>query len=758
MTVARNEPCPCGSGRRFKHCCGQQLLAPGAGAKPRPPQPAAAAAVRPLDAKELTALVGLIDQGQPRPAEERAAALLAAHPEAGIVWKIFGVAQLRQGKDALAALRRAAQLLPQDAEAHANLGSELHARGDWPAALASLRHAISLDSRNPDTLTEAADAQLALGHASEAVTLYQEALRLDGRRRDAWNNLGNALLTLGRAADAVRCYQRLLEFNPTDAEVQCNLGNALRELGQLDEALGCTRRAIALAPQLAMAHNNLGLLLAARGASSEALASYREALRLQPRYVEALSNLGRLLRERGQRREALAAFEQAVQLDDKRPEAHCQLGYALLDLRRPLKAAASFRSALALSPASSEARLGLAAAQRTQGRFAEAVLNCETVIAAEPRHARALAFLGELRADGGRFAEAQDLFQRALAVDPDCVAAYGGIAAQRRMKRADEAWLAGVKRALARPRALNERVHLHYALGKYFDDVADYEQAFASYREANELSKGQGERFDRAGLTRLVERLMSLGTAPATAEAQTQNSERAVFVIGMPRSGTSLTEQILASHPNVHGAGEVRFWDRTLPALAQREGGATDAALAQLAQGYLARVGSSAGGAQRVIDKMPANFLYAGVIHAALPRARFIHLRRDPLDTCVSVYFQNFLNVSPYANDLEDLTHYYREYLRIMEHWRRVLPSATLLEVPYEGLVAEPEIWTRRMLEFLGLPWDERCLQFHQTERVVITASKWQVRQKISAGSIGRWRHYAQHLGPLLELAAAGAS
>jgi Sulfotransferase family len=221
----------------------------------------------------------------------------------------------------------------------------------------------------------------------------------------------------------------------------------------------------------------------------------------------------------------------------------------------------------------------------------------------------------------------------------------------------------------------------------------------------------------------------------------------------MPRSGTSLTEQILASHPQVHGAGEVRFWDRTLPTLAQQHSPGTAAALAQLAAAYLARIGGGAGAALRITDKMPANFLYAGVIHAALPRARFIHLMRDPLDTCVSVYFQNFLNVSPYANDLEDLAHYYRQYRRIMAHWRGLLPATALLEVPYESLVAEPEPWTRRMLEFLGLPWDARCLEFHQTDRVVITASKWQVRQKISAASVGRWRHYEKHLGPLLQLA-----
>jgi hypothetical protein len=168
-----------------------------------------------------------------------------------------------------------------------------------------------------------------------------------------------------------------------------------------------------------------------------------------------------------------------------------------------------------------------------------------------------------------------------------------------------------------------------------------------------------------------------------------------------------------------------------------------------MAQAYLAELAALSGGAARVVDKMPANFMYAGLIHAALPRARIIHMQRDPLDTCLSIYFQNFFNIGPYANDLDDLAHYYDEYVRVTDHWRAVLPATAFLEVPYEALVADQELWSRRMVEFIGLPWDAKCLDFQNTERVVITASKWQVRQKINATSAGRWRNYQDFLGPL---------
>jgi len=564
---------------------------------------------------------------------------------------------------------------------------------------------------------------------------------------------GRELTTLVRmlhsgALDAVeqRC-RALLETRPLDGMLWKILSVALLRQGR--NALPSLARAVELLPQDSETHLNLGIALAAIGKRTDAVSSYRQSLALNPAGIEALNNLGNVLRELGERREALELYQRAAQLDPTRPDSQCNLATVLFELRRIGEAEETFRRAVAQQPRYTAAQLGLAAVLRVQGRTAEAEACCEAALAAEPRSAGATSLLAELRADRGQFAEAQGLFQQAIALDASFSTAYCGIAQHRRMTRDDAAWLEGVEALLAKPLPLGHEVSLRYALGKYFDDTGEYDAAFENYRQANELSKRFGASYDRSRLSRRIDGIIAALDRRLLAEscAGASESELPVFIVGMPRSGTSLTEQILSSHPAVFGAGEVRFWDDAYTALAHDP--PVTAHLPGLARDYLARVTAVAGGRARVIDKMPANFLYLGLIHAAFPRARILHMQRHPLDTCLSIYFQNFFNMGPYANDFGNLGHYYEEYLRVMAHWRAVLPATALLEIPYEGVLADQEGWTRRMLDFIGVPWDPKCLNFHETDRVVITASRWQVRQRLNSSSAGRWRNYARHLAPL---------
>jgi tetratricopeptide (TPR) repeat protein len=738
----RNELCFCGSGKKFKHCHGGL--------------PAAVSSSQILNSHQIGALVALVDQGRLSEAEIQARSSLTSQPNAGILWKILSVALVRQGKDALPALRRAAELMPHDAEALRNLGAALHDQGQWAAALASLRQALAIEPDDADALVDAADALRGLGRAREAVPLYKRALLRSPQRVEAQNNLGNAFLELGQYADAVGCYRLALGHKPRDAQILCNLGNALRQLGRLDEATAIGREAIALEPGLSVAHNNLGLALAALGRREEAVASYRQALQLNPAYLEALNNLGNVLRDLGERRSAVPLYAQAIELDPGRAESHCNLGNVLFELRQIDEAVASYRQALALQPDYAPAHLSLAFAFRQQRRPADAELSCQAALAINPNYVEALSFLGELRADRGQFGEAEKLFQRAIEINPDFSFAFTSIATHRKMTSDDTSWLQGAEALLAKQLPLGHEISLRYALGKYFDDLGQYDNAFGNYRQANELTKRYGSSYDRAKLTQRVDRIISAFDAAFLRQCHggASASDLPVFIIGMPRSGTSLTEQILASHPAVFGGGEVTFWNAAYDDYRDAElaGKAGANLIPRMASDYLRHLASLSGGAPRVIDKMPANFMYAGLIHAAFPQARIIHMRRHPFDTCLSVYFQNFFNIGPYANDLDDLAHYYSEYVRITNHWRAVLPATTLLEVPYEALIEDQEAWTRRMLDFIGLPWNPKCLDFHRTDRVVITASKWQVRQRLTSASAGRWRNYEKYVAPLRHL------
>ena len=744
MNPGRNDPCPCASGKKYKHCCGQVT--------------GVVAARETLNLHEIGPLVAMVEQGRLREAERKARALLVVHPNAAMLWKILSVALVRQGKDGLQALQRTAELMPHDGEAHSNLGAALHDRRRWGEALVSLRRALEIRPSDVQTLIDAANVLRALGQARESVTLYQRALQLNPREREAQNNLGNAFLELEQCADAAACYRLALEMKPNDAQIYCNLGNALRQLGQVQEAMACSQRAIALEPGLSMAHNNLALLLAASGRRQEAVASYRRAVMLNPAYVEAHVNLGNVLRDLGERREALSHYARAVELDPKRADSQCDLGNVLFELRRLDEAAGSFHRALALQPEHTAARLGLAAVLRLQGRASEAETLAREVLTHDPNSADALALLGELYADRGQFGEAHELFQRVIAIDPLAASAYPSIAAHRRMSRADGEWLRGAQALLERQLPLAHEINLRYALGKYFDDIEEYDSAFGHYRQANELSKRHAASYERVKLSQRIDRAIAGVDAAFMRQVheRASASEVPVFIIGMPRSGTSLTEQILASHPSVFGAGEVRFWDAAFAAL-ESAGLRSEAAVGLLPGmigDYLERVTRASGAALRVVDKMPANFLYTGLIHAAFPQARIIHMQRHPVDTCLSIYFQNFFNTVAYAHDLEHLAHYYGEYLRITDHWRAVLPATSLLEIPYEALIQDQEGSTRRMLDFIGLPWDAACLDFHETDRVVLTASKWQVRQRIHGASAGRWRNYEKYVAPLLHLTA----
>lgn len=492
--------------------------------------------------------------------------------------------------------------------------------------------------------------------------------------------------------------------------------------GQYTSAVHRLREALAIDPGHAFAHNRLGAAFVNLGRYPDAEQQFRRAIELDPQFAKPHFNLGIVLFWKGDFAAAEAAYLRAVELDPGNVEALVSLGTTL----------------------------------GTLGRLGDARSCFERALSLQPRNSSTFCSLGWLASMEGRFEEAEAMFRRALEIDPRKSFAWAPIADLRRMTPADRDWLDGVMRLLATGVPPLEEAGLQFALGKYFDDVGEFTEAFGRYERGNELHRQLAQPYDRAARSAFVTDMISVYTQRRLAHLRegASDSPRPVFVVGMMRSGTSLIEQILASHPQVAGAGELDFWPSVIRRHEHRlRRDVPDVALANdLAHSYLGILARRSQRAPRVVDKSNFNSDCLGLIHLTFPNARVVYVRRDPVDTCLSCYFAQFANTLNFTSDLADLAHYYREHHRLMMHWRSVLPAGTLLEVPYEGVVTDQEAWSRRIIEFIGLEWDPRCLRFHKTERPVLTASNWQVRQPMYSRSVQRWRNYEKHIGPLLEL------
>jgi tetratricopeptide (TPR) repeat protein len=495
----------------------------------------------------------------------------------------------------------------------------------------------------------------------------------------------------------------------------------------------------------------------AQGAYAEAAASYRKLLELDPRSADALNNLGSALTKLGLFTEAEQYLRQAIEIRPDYAEAHCNLGVALQGRGENAESEIWLRRALKLKPNYMDARIYLGITLLSLGRLREARARFEKVLKAAPRHADTIFLMGHIARLEGRFEEAEARFNRVLEINPKMPAAWAALAGTRKMTSADAGWLAGAGAIAASGISPAEEADLRFAIGKYCDDVNDFEQAFENYKRANQLLKTTADPYDRGARARFVDDMIRVYTREAISQVKgggASTSMKPVFVVGMPRSGTSLMEQIIASHPSAKGAGELEFWNQVARDRAAeiKAGPLGESTRHELAEAYLRVLESKGGEALRIVDKLPGNSDYLGVIHSVFPNARIIYMRRDPIDTCLSCYFQHFSVALGFTMDLSDLAHYFREHERLMAHWRAVLPPGSILEVPYEELVGDQAAWTRKILDFLGLEWDERCLDFHKTKRQVVTASTWQVRQKIYKTSVQRWRQYEKSIGPLLDL------
>jgi tetratricopeptide (TPR) repeat protein len=426
----------------------------------------------------------------------------------------------------------------------------------------------------------------------------------------------------------------------------------------------------------------------------------------------------------------------------------------LLDIGDWEQAASAFERAFAAAPGTIRGRLCAAKALFLRSRPREAERQLRALIDGDPTVAEAHLLLGHILSEADRFDEATTSFEQAIALDPSCAPAYHGLVSSRTMTKADRPLLVRMASRLDRgDLPERQRMTLHFALGKALDDLKEYAEAATHYDAANRIRRKLSP-FDARDFAKQIDGLVGSFTREflRANAALGDDDETPVLVLGMPRSGTTLVERILSSHPAVAGGGELRFWRDARARLAS----APTSRLGQVAAGvrgaYLRLLRTIGPDARRVTDKMPFNFLWVGLVHLLLPRARVVHCRRHPIDTCLSIYQTQFAESWGFASDFADLASYYRQYRRLMDHWRAVLPADRMLDVDYEDVVASPDVTSRRLVAFCGLPWDAACLHPERNPDAIRTASRWQARQPIYRTSVERWRRYEPWIGALPRL------
>jgi tetratricopeptide (TPR) repeat protein len=538
--------------------------------------------------------------------------------------------------------------------------------------------------------------------------------------------LAAQLLRDGRPADAIAPLRDAALLQPSNAIIHHDLGLAYLEVGRIPDAIAALQRAVASNPGYADAYFRLGIALEKVGEIRKAIVAYDCATRLLPSLTEAWFRAGALVHELGHRDEAIGCFRRAAATGGK----------------------------------TAFGRLGKARALLTENRNQEAEQVLRRTLALDPRHAMAHDLLGNLLSEFGRFDEARECFERAIAIAPLLAGCYYDLVRCRPVTKNDNDLLQRMEAALAMPGLdAAQRLRVHLAIGKAADDLGDYALAMQHFDAADAERRGAVP-FDSAAFSIEVDRLIARCTPELMARAPELGSSNAtpVLIIGMPRSGTTLVEQIVSMHPEVGAGDELRFWNGRGPQWHLSDDAGNEKRfvstefLAKAAADYLHVLRTIAPAAGRVTDKMPFNFLWAGLIHLTFPRAVIIHCRRAAVDTALSIHQTHFHPGLAFPTGGAELVAYFRDYQRLTDHWRRVLPADRFIEVDYEELTREPEPVIRRMIAACGLTWDDACLRPESNPRAVKTPSKWQTRQPIYRTSVARWRRYEPWLGPLRAL------
>jgi tetratricopeptide (TPR) repeat protein len=666
-------------------------------------------------------------------------------------------------KQAETLLRKIIEARPQRADARNLLGVALYRLDQRDDAMKAVREAVRINPNNPNFYCNLGEMERQAGHLDAAEAALSRALAIDPNYVQALNNLGIVRYDKREFRKAIECYRKVIQLKPGHAEVYNNLGNALRAIGQPNEAIVEYENAIERREKYADAYNNMGVTLREMQKFEEAERAFRRAIALRPNYVDATNNLANLLIFNKRYEDALHLLGDLLRTHPKEPRTLVNVARTQLARGSNKQAEGAVRALLKEHPDHVEALKLNAEVCHELDRFDEAIESLERVLAQRPNDLEALNFYGVVLKSVGRLDDARTAFIKALELQPRAIGAYSNIVDLEKFTPENPLFVAmrGIMERAKYPE--HERfMAMHFALGKAYDDMGEYEKALLHFSIGTRLKRAT-LKYDEAEVFGFFDQIRQTFDEQyferRTFEGKPTNLP--IFIIGMPRSGSTLTEQIIQSHPEVYGAGEIKTLSYAIGSARVKYPGlpkfpAIAAAMrptqfAVIADTYLKAISSYSPTAKRVTDKLLTNYYFAGLINTLFPNAKIIHTMRNPVDTCFSSYTKLFKDDMPHSYDFRDLGRYYGKYYELMAHWRKVLPPSVMLDVQYEDVVADTEGKAKEIIAFLGLDWDERCLKFHESDRPVKTASVSQVRRPLYTSSVARWRRYGDGLKPLAD-------
>ena len=651
-----------------------------------------------------------------------------------------------------------------------------------------------------DELLTQANELLDRGQIPKSREIFEYISKLDGTNAEAWLMLGAIDSDMGRLEDAEINIQRALESDPNYEEAHLSMAGIKYQQGLLEAALKSCSRALEIAPDFEEAWLMQSGIQGRLGHYLESEESSRRAIELWPDSADAYSNLGNALKARGKWQEAIDSYQRSIKLQPNMVDTYQNLGYLFLECDRLDEASKCFYDVLQREPMNTQGNLGMAKVCLSRRDTENAIAYCQTAIKSGPDESAALLTLCEAYLSAGLLEYAEDVYsrisgnregnaadvlmytrileskgeyQQALGYlnslkgtyvdNADFVIAFADLCLYTlHLNEGVELAKALLDQPIALP--VSARKKLHFSLGRLYDAKGEYDKAFGHFKHANELKP---EVFDQARHATAIDRLIKTYSAGniIRLDKSNNNAQLPVFIVGLPRSGTTLVEQILCSHPAVIGAGELPYIGLLTVSLAKKLNSPApypecvtylnSEILDTLAEDYLLRLRGGSKTASRITDKQNGNYLHLGLIQLLFPQARVIHCRRDPMDVCLSLFTHDMGGETTYTRTFEDLSFYFNQYQRLMAHWESVL-DIPIFELQYEQLVSDQEGKTKALLEFCGLPWNDRCLNFHQTNRVVATPSHAQVRKPLYKGAVGRWRNYKAQLSALELLLGPG--